>query len=450
MHTPRIMLAGTGSNCGKTTMTCALLSALRQKGLDPVSFKCGPDYIDPMFHSEAVGVKSRNLDLFLLGEEQLKALLVKNSADKDLAVIEGVMGFYDGRGSSSEHSAWQISELSDTPVLLVVGCKGMSVSAAAIVKGFLDFAPNQIKGVLLNGVSKAIYPYYKGIIESYTPLPVLGYLPHDPRFGLGSRHLGLVTPDEIDEINQKLLLLGQTAAETLDIDGILKLAQSAKSIDIVVKPTAPIVEGIRIAVARDKAFCFYYEDSLQLLRELGARLVEFSPLADASLPEGVSGLLLGGGYPEVYAKELSANTSMLHSIRCAVQSGLPTIAECGGFMYLSRGLKSGDGLIPLVGAIDTEVYMTEKLQRFGYITLTAEADNLLCFKGEQINAHEFHYSDASDCGEGFSALKQGKASYPCTFSSPSLYAGYPHLHLAGKPDFAKRYLLRCQQFHRNK
>ncbi len=447
MTTPRIMLAGTGSTCGKTTLTCALLGALSLKGLDPVSFKCGPDYIDPMFHSKAIGVKSRNLDLFLLGEAQLKSLLVKNSIGKQISVIEGVMGFYDGMGSSSAYSAWQISQLTDTPVLLVVNCKGMSVSAAALVKGFSDFAPNQIKGVLLNGVSKGMYPYYKGIIEQHTPLPVLGYLPYEPSFELGSRHLGLVTPDEIDEIHKKLLLLGQTAAETLDIEGIVKLAQSAVPIEATAEIPLPVVDGLKIALARDKAFNFYYEDSLQLLRELGATLVEFSPLTDAALPQGVSGLLLGGGYPEVYAKELSANISMLHSIRNAIQGGLPTIAECGGFIYLSRGLQSEEGLIPFTGVIDTEVYMTKKLNRFGYITLTAQEDNLLCSKGESINAHEFHYSDATRCGEGFFATKQGKAPYPCVFTGSSLFAGYPHIHLAGKPDFAERYLMACESYH---
>lgn len=449
MTTPRIMLAGTGSTCGKTTMTCALLGALSLQGLDPVSFKCGPDYIDPMFHSTAIGVKSRNLDLFLLGEAQLKALLHKNSLKKDIAVIEGVMGFYDGLGSSSEHSAWQISQLSGTPVLLVLGCKGMSVSAAAIVKGFLEFAPNQIKGVLLNGVSKELYPYYKGIIEQNTPLPVLGHLPYDPRFALGSRHLGLVSPDEVEEIHQKLLLLGQTAAETLDIEGIIKLAQGASPIEPTAKPPLPVVDNIKIALARDRAFSFYYEDSLQLLRELGATLVEFSPLNDAALPQGISGLILGGGYPEVYAKELSTNTSMLQSIRSAIRSGLPTIAECGGFIYLSRGFQSQEGLIPLAEVIDTEVYMTKKLRRFGYITLTAREDNLLCLKGESINAHEFHYSDATRCGEGFSAAKKGKDPYPCIFTSPSLYAGYPHIHLAGRPDLAARYLRACERFHQD-
>ena len=448
----RVMIAGTGSGCGKTTVTCAILKALKNRGLNVTSFKCGPDYIDPMFHSEIIGTKSRNLDMFLCGEEITKYLFAENSRESDISIIEGVMGFYDGLGiRNSKYSSNYISNETDTPVVLVVGCAGMALSIAAMVKGYTDFYKNNIKGVIINGASEKMYPIYKEIIESNTGVKTLGFLPKIKEASIESRHLGLVTASEIDSLNHKIDLLGENGEKYIDIDGLLEIAKEAPAMEC---DNIEIEQGepVTIGVAKDKAFCFYYEDSLQLLKKMGAKIVTFSPLNDEKIPEGINGIILGGGYPEVFAEKLSKNKSMLNSIKTAITEGMPVYAECGGFMYLGNTIKDESELeYEMVGAIDMKSELTKRLQNFGYTTLKAKGDNLLAKEGWGINAHEFHYSKSNDDGDDFKAVKPSTGvERNCIHGSETLFAGYPHLHLWANIDFAKRYIEKCREYELKK
>ena len=487
---PRLLIAAPASGGGKTTFTCGLLHSLVRRGLAPLACKCGPDYIDPMFHDRVIGAKSRNLDLFFGDEELVRSLLVEDSDGCDVTVIEGVMGFYDGISVSDEASAWDVARTTDTPVVLVVDGRGRARSIAAEALGFMNLRePSNIAGIVLNRVSPSLYPRLKELIEHECGVRVYGYLPKLDDCSLESRHLGLVTADEVVDLREKLDKLADTMAATVDIDGLLELARSAPALytndnsseggaalsrsnspalceqstglfavvrnslgegrpaprDTALFPEDACVSSIRIAVARDVAFCFYYADSLRLLEKLGAQLVEFSPLHDAHLPEGVSGIYLGGGYPELHARELSENTSMLESIRAAIEAGMPTVAECGGFMYLHEQLEDDQGASwPLVGIVPARAFRTPKLGRFGYVTLTATHDGLLAAEGEQLRAHEFHYWDSEQPGNAFRAQKpQSSRGWECCISTPSLHAGFPHLYFPGAPQSARRFVAAC-------
>ncbi|MGN1026827.1 MAG: cobyrinate a,c-diamide synthase, partial [Faecousia sp.] len=343
---PRIMIAGTNSGCGKTTVTCAVLQALENRGYRVGAFKCGPDYIDPMFHSRIIGAKSRNLDLHFFPENTLRYLLMKNAADRDVSVIEGVMGYYDGMGLTSTHaSSWEVAKVTDSPAVLIVGARGASISILAVIQGFLSFCPDhQIRGIILNHCSPSAYPALEKAIEERFHIQPLGFLPQMDDCTLESRHLGLVTAAEVVNLRQKMCALAEQAEKTIDLNGILALANSASTVSC--EPvTFPRMENVRIAVAKDNAFCFYYEDNLTALAEMGAELIPFSPMSESVLPENVHGLYLGGGYPELYAQGLSKNESMRNSVRGALENGIPCIAECGGFMYLTQEI----GGYPMVG-----------------------------------------------------------------------------------------------------
>ena len=429
------MIAAAGSDSGKTVLTLALLRALRKRGLEPAAFKCGPDYIDPMFLSEAAGQAARNLDVFMCGENTTKYLLAQNAKKSGFSVIEGVMGLYDGIATSDNCSSNHLSMLTETPVVLCVNPKGMSLSLAAQIKGIFTFRPNRIKAVILNRVSEKMAAFYSKMLEAELGINVYGFLP-ETKLCIGSRHLGLVAPSEIDSLDARLEEAASLLENSVDIDGLLRLGKSAPVLTYE-EPVIPLPQKpVRIAIARDAAFSFYYEDNFDLLRRLGAELVFFSPLADKNLPEGISGLILGGGYPELYTEELQKNRSMLESVRRAVTGGLPTLAECGGYVYLCKNF---------AGVLDSEVRMTERLTRFGYISLEAEKDNMLCLKGDSIKAHEFHYSDSTDNGSAFTARKADGRSWPAIHATETLFAGYPHLHLWGNIRFAQNFILRCGQ-----
>ncbi|MBQ7061133.1 MAG: cobyrinate a,c-diamide synthase [Clostridia bacterium] len=430
----RVLIAGTGSGCGKTTVTCAVLQAVKDRGIDVGAAKCGPDYIDPMFHRSVIGAPSTNLDPFFFDENTLRFLLAKNGGDKALTVIEGVMGYYDGLGlTTSRASAYDLARITQTPVILVVSAKGASLSILAQIKGFSEFVPDSsIRGVILNNCTEKLYSALAPEIVSRLGIRPLGFLPRMTEAEIGSRHLGLITVEEITDLKEKLSRLAAQAEKSLDIDGIIELAESAPELGY--EPiTVEKLEPVRLAVARDRAFCFYYEDSLDLLREMGAELVPFRPREDERLPDGISGLYLGGGYPELYRERLSANFSMRESIRAALENGLPCIAECGGFMYLTGSI----GGCPTVGFIKGKSFDNGWLTRFGYVTLTAERDNLLCKAGESIPAHEFHHWDAEDPGSAFTARKTDGREWACVHASETLYAGFPHIHFYANKDFAE-------------
>ena len=449
VNIPRIMIAAIESGGGKTTLTCAILGALKNREAAPCACKCGPDFIDPMFHRKVLGSYSANLDLFLMDADACKALLAQRARKADIAVIEGVMGYYDGIGTDGKDSSYQIARETNTPVILAVTCGGISVTLAAILNGMVDFRPDSnIKGVILNGVSSGMYLFYKSVIEKNTGLAVLGYLPHMPDCVFESRHLGLITADEIGGLQTKIDKLAAQAERSIDLNAVIKIAESAKPLDY--KPLdcgeMPLKTDIKIAVAKDRAFCFYYEENLELLETMGAKIVEFSPLSDKALPE-CNGIILGGGYPELCLKELSENTSMLDSIKKAISSNIPCLAECGGFMYLHNTIRGKDGRkFRMASVINADTYMTDHLHRFGYITLTANHDNLLCRAGESFGAHEFHFSDSEFCGNDFTAQKTiEEGEYACIVATPTLFAGYPHVHFWGNTGLAKNFIAECQK-----
>lgn len=436
----RIMITGTHSGCGKTTVTCALLKALKSKGVNPSAFKCGPDYIDPMFHRRAIGVPSYNLDPFLCPPEKLRQKL---SAHKcGISVLEGAMGYYDGVGAKGNYCAYDVARETGTPAILVIDVKGMYASAGAVLKGFLEYREKSgIVGVIFNNASPALYEGLSSVAEEIGVKP-LGYLPHEKKASVESRHLGLITAGEIKNLEEKLSLLGNLAEQCLDIDGILKLSATAPALNA----AAPVIRplgSVRIAVARDEAFCFLYEENLELLRALGCEISFFSPLRDSSLPQGIGGLYLCGGYPELYPGELSENAPMREAVRDAVLGGMPTIAECGGFLYLHDTL---DGF-PMAGVIRACAYKTEKLQRFGYVTLRAMSDNLLCAAGDIIRSHEFHYYESTSGGSDFMAEKPlSDKAWPCVHATMAMYAGFPHLYLDSNPKFAQNFVRKAMNY----
>lgn len=443
----RILIAGTHSGCGKTTVMCALLMALKGKGLRVSAFKCGPDYIDPMFHRRAIGVPSHNLDPFFCTVEQLKGRIVAHAGD--ISLLEGAMGYYDGVGDAGHYSAYDVARGTLTPVVLVVDVKGMYTSAGAVLKGFLDYrAHSGIQGVIFNNASPTLYEGLRPIAERLG-VKALGFLPREARAAIDSRSLGLVTAEEIADVGEKLTLLGALAERYIDIDGLLALAACAPALSAAAQGAWDVrarrrpMESVRIAVARDEAFCFLYEENLELLAALGCEIVFFSPLADAAVPGDVGGLYLCGGYPELHLEALSANASMLESVCSAVRRGMPTIAESGGFLYLHDML---DG-VPMSGIIHASAYRTDSLKRFGYVTLRAEADNLLCAAGDSIRAHEFHYCESTDCGAGFVAQKPlSEKSWPCVHTTDTLYAGFPHLYFDANPVFAENFARKAIEY----
>ena len=435
----RILIAGTGSGCGKTTVVCAILQALKNRGLDVASFKCGPDYIDPMFHSEIIGTPSTNLDLYFAGEALARGLFLKHSAE--LNIIEGVMGYYDGLSmQSTESSSWHVAQTLDAPAILIVNGRGMALSAAAVVKGFQAMrAPDGIKGVILNRVSPMSYPQLKAAIEQECGVHVYGYMPTNEACSLESRHLGLVTAQEVTDLREKMQTLAAQAEKSIELDGLIDLIQAQPDMEADIPSAKPIAD-VRIAIARDKAFCFYYRDNLELLEELGATLIPFSPLEDKELPE-CDGLYLGGGYPELYTEPLSRNISMRESVKNAVLNGLPTIAECGGFMYLTDRIADAE----MVGVIRSDCTDMKKLLRFGYAEFSAAEESLLFEPGVSVRGHELHHWDATHPGESMTATKPTGRGWKCAYTTNTLYAGYPHLYFMSNPKLAERFIQKCYE-----
>lgn len=455
MNNPRILIAAPASGSGKTMVTCGLLRALQRRGLVPASFKCGPDYIDPMFHTKVLGTHSRNLDTFFTDEEMTKYLFLKNSEGADISVMEGVMGYYDGLGGVSvTASAYDLSRATRTPSVLLVDARGSSVSILAVIKGFLTYREDSlIKGVILNRMSGMLYPRIRKLIEEELGIKVYGYVEKLTDFTLESRHLGLVMPDEVADLGSKLDYLAVQLEKTLDIDGLIELAGSAVPISShIEKNWMGKRDGTRIGVARDEAFCFMYEDNLELLKELGAELAEFSPLHDERLPEGISGLILYGGYPELFAGKLSANTAMRESIRDAAAAGMPCMAECGGFMYLHDKMEDMEGNeYPMAGVVRGKAYRTDKLGRFGYIELSPMNSQMLGMDVGTIKAHEFHYFDSTACGDAFLAKKPLQdRSWRCIQGGSSLIAGFPHLYYYSNPEAAGRFVEACRCYKKDK
>ena len=456
---PRILLAAPGSGSGKTLLTTGLLTLFQNRGIRCRSFKCGPDYIDPMFHKYVLGIDSCNLDSFFLSQEELRTLFRKRAADAELSVLEGVMGYYDGiGGNSTSASTYEVATITDTPAILVVNGKGSSLSLAAQIKGFLDYRKDShICGVILNKTNKMVGERLRPEIERLG-VRYLGAVPVCETMDIKSRHLGLTMPQEQSELRGHLNAFAKQLEEYLDVDGILELAgysgeklpeagktEQSNQTDLNQEETKqdeirPIDSESepptrRMAVAMDEAFCFYYQENLDFLRQQGWELIPFSPLCDAALPEQIHAILLGGGYPELYAKELSANEPMLASIRNAHAEGIKILAECGGFLYLQEHLEDETGTSwPVAGLIHADGFRTEKLGRFGYISLMQNG-------AVRIKGHEFHYWDSTAPGSAFRAEKpQSNRGWDCMYWTDSLLAGFPHLYYLSGPDLILSFL----------
>ena len=494
----RIMISAMESGSGKTVLACGLMQAFRSRGLSVEAYKCGPDFIDPLFHRRVLGLPSSNLDLWLQGREGVRQTLARQQAE--LAVIEGAMGFYDGINGTDRGSAWELAASQRIPVLLVLRPGGSSLTLAAQVKGVLSFRqPCPVTGLFLTDCKPGLYAHLRPILEKETGLCVAGYLPPLEEARLESRHLGLITAGEIAGLEERFCRIGKVLEETARLDRILELAAgnglpsaAGNYLPFAVENCPPPAVGnctlsatencsppsgrncppsatgncpalvpvtpqsvkeelawttdvrrgqCRIAVAMDEGFLFYYRESLDRLSACGAELVYFSPIHDTGLPEGTGGLYLGGGYPELYAKELSANLSMRTCINRAIRAGMPAVAECGGFLYLSRSLEGTDGVrYPMAGVLPGDGYRTGGLVRFGYASLKAEQDSMLFRRGETIPVHEFHHWDSTCPGTDLTARKPSGKTWTCGYAGPTLYAGFPHLHLGGELPLAERFV----------
>lgn len=467
---PRIMIAAQASGSGKTMITCGLLALLKKRGLRPAAFKCGPDYIDPMFHKQVLGVESRNLDPFFCNGLQNQRLMMQRMMDQDIAVVEGVMGYYDGIGAvTTRASSYELAGQLQIPVLLTVQAHGVGGSAAAIVKGFSEYKkPSYIRGVLLNHASPGTYEGLKQLIEQETGIPVLGYVPKMEMVRIPSRHLGLYMPEEIRGIGHQVEELAGIMEETLDVGRILNLADSAAPLPLpgqnqglLFEPEKSAVcsehmqqthiqEKVTLGVARDEAFCFMYEDNLELLRKSGMQIRFFSPIRDAQLPGEADGIWLPGGYPELHTAALGANTSMLRSIREAVIRGMPAVAECGGFLYLHETLEDEEGnAVPMVGVVGAAAARSKHLGNFGYIHLKAVRHTLLLKQGESAPSHEFHYWKSQQEGDACVAEKaSGARQWPCVWTGgyQNLFAGFPHIYLPAKPEMGIRLASACLNY----
>ena len=446
----QFLLAAPRSGSGKTTMTCALLMALKRRGCAPCAFKSGPDYIDPMFHRAVLGVESRSLDLFFSAPETVRTLYAKGAAGHGAAVCEGAMGFYDGLGGVSDRaSAWHLADTLDLPVLLVAEPKGQSLTLAAELNGLVNFrTPSHIAGILLNNCTARMHALLAPILEKETGLPVLGFLPKLPEAVIGSRHLGLYTAAEVENLQQKLALLADAAEEHIDWLRLLALCEKEPPA-LPVQPETPPAR-VRIAVAQDEAFCFTYAETLEAFRDAGAEVVFFSPLRDTALPENIGGLYLPGGYPELHARELSENTSLLREIKRKIEFGLPTVAECGGFLYLGQSLTDAEGQSwPMAGVLPGEAKDAGRLVRFGYAALSAESDSMLFRAGESFPIHEFHHWDSTVNGTALAAKKPvGGAAWRCGFVNEHFYAGFPHLYWEGTP-LPQRFAAAAENYRRD-
>jgi cobyrinic acid a,c-diamide synthase len=434
------VIGAPSSGAGKTTVATGLMVALRNRGVRVASAKVGPDFIDPGYHALATGRPGRNLDAWISGAEHLPALAARAATDSDVLVVEGVMGLFDGAADPEDPdiaSTAQCARLLQAPVVLVVDAAAVSRSVAATVSGFVHFDPRvEVAGVVLNRVGSDGHEVL--LREAIAPLgvPVLGALRRDDAFAWRDRHLGLVpVVEQTGAVTGSLVRLGAAIEAQCDVDGLLALAGRAPPMVPPELPRPrPAASGVRIGVAGGPAFSFVYPDNLEALTAAGAELVPFDPQVDASLPEALDGLYVGGGFPEVFAAELAGNTSLLAGARSAVREGLVTLAECGGLLWLARSL---DGH-PMAGALAAEAAMTDRLS-LGYRRAVARVDTPVAKAGAELRGHEFHYSQTTPPGDALELsgrFGRGTAG----FATPTLLASYLHLHFGGDPGPAERFV----------
>jgi cobyrinic acid a,c-diamide synthase len=444
------LIAAPQSGSGKTTVSLAIMAAFTCRGLAVAPFKCGPDFIDPGYHGLVTGRPSINLDGWMCPAGFVRETWSLHTADADLAVVEGVMGLFDGIGSSScEGSSAQIAAITGVPVVLVVNARGLAASGAALVKGFVDFDPQiRVAGVIFNNVGSASHAeLLREAVAAYCPgIACFGCIPRDEGLAIPSRHLGLVTADDNPLSAEFIDRLAQMAEECLDLDRLagLEVVLEGKASPRPHPSPLPEGEGVKIAVARDAAFCFCYPDNLRLLREAGAELVFFSPLADCGLPPDISGIYLPGGYPELYAEQLTANLPMRQSIKAAVLSDMPVYAECGGLVYLTEGLENGADFI---GILSVRARMLPKRKALGYRQVGLTSDSILGAAGSVARGHEFHYSEISSMPEEIQRLyrvtRRSQELADEGYRYRNCLASYIHLHFGSNPAIAAAFITAC-------
>ena len=446
-----IVIAGVRSGVGKTTIATGIMGALTRRGLKVQPFKAGPDYIDPSYHRLACGVPSRNLDTWLCDHPTVLELFQRAGAGRDISVVEGVMGVFDGHSNLTEEgSTAQLAKLLGAPVILIADAAKVARSVAAEVLGFQKFDPDlNVAGVILNGVgSDRHLEFCKPQIEETTGLPVLGYLPRKEEFIQPERHLGLIPTVEGTVAQQWYDSVINQVEATMDVPAILKLAQTAKTpkASPVVYPEETLPSRTRIAVAQDMAFNFYYQDSLDLLTAWGAEIVPFSPLDDEMLPAGVGGIYLGGGFPELFAAQLSENAPMHESIRQAVAKGVPVYAECGGLMYLGKSLSDLEGVThPMIGVIPAKSAMSQSRLTLGYREVESCSDSPVLLKGQRVRGHEFHWSTLAQQPAADESVYKvvDQDNRPDGFRTGNVWASYVHIHLGSRPGLASRFVETC-------
>ena len=455
------MITAASSGSGKTMITCGLLELFKRKGLNPLACKCGPDYIDGLFHKQVLELEGMNLDSYFEAPEELRDKYSCLSKDH-LPVVEGVMGYFDGLGGSTTRaSSWEVAHILDLPAVLVVDARGASVSLAALIKGFLEFERpmgSQIKAVIFNRMSPMLYPRIRELVERETGIRAAGFVPELDFLKVGSRHLGLVLPEEIAGLREQMNRLGKCLEETIDWEFLAELGAEKEERDALeeenTEASCTAAFSFRLGIAMDEAFCFYYQDNLRILERLGGELVYFSPIHDRSLPEQLDGLILGGGYPELYCEALSLNESMREAVKKAAEGGLPVLGECGGYLYLLEELEAEDGRIwPMTGVLKGKGYKKGKNSRFGYIGVEAEKDSLYLKPGEQIRGHEFHYWDCEVLEEEWVMRAKkpvGNRSWPCIRIKNQVMAGFPHLFYPSCPAFAVRFAKACVRYKRKR
>jgi cobyrinic acid a,c-diamide synthase len=433
------------SNCsggGKSTFTLALMKALIDRGYDVQGYKAGPDYIDTAFHTYLCKKASRNLDLFMMGEDGIKTSLSKGQGDT--GIIEGVMGLYDGLGYDSKYSTFHLSQVLNIPIILVITPQAQSNTLCAELLGLLNYENANIKGVVLNNITEGYYNLLKKMIEKNTTLKVLGYMPKDERIAFGSRHLGLIQSSEVDDLDKKIDIASRILEEHVDIEEILNCLEVTAQYDEIKNAYSEFEYGkkllnnknnsLRIAYAYDKAFSFYYKDNLELFEMVG-QLIPFSPLKDKKLPEDIDFLYIGGGYPEVFEKELSNNKELLIDIKNKLEEGLPTYAECGGLMYLTKGSEENN----LVGFFKGVYKINDRLVNFGYAELQVSKENHIFNKGLKINCHEFHKSYVKLEEPTIYSLNKDyyeeQRNWQCGYIKNNVIASYAHIHFYGNMEF---------------
>lgn len=504
MKAPRIVISAPKSGSGKTLVSVSMMKAFSLLGKKVSAFKCGPDYIDPMFHKKILKVPSKNLDLFFTDENATKDIFLSGNI-AEISVIEGVMGLYDGLGGTEESaSTYALARALKSPVILVIDARGMARSVLAEIAGFLSMdTENLIRGVILNNISPSLFRILKPLIEKNLPVKALGFFPHQDEIKIESRYLGLKLPDEIKSIEENVEKAAEKLRKSADLEEILKIAESApelefsenldgmkgegkteilanlanqanKPIQSTLTNRQNLIDGTektdekkgtnrrdfsnpgnqqnfqkkaRIAVAKDEAFCFYYDDNLRLLEKFGAELVFFSPLRDVRLPENVSGLIFGGGYPEMFAEQLEKNEQMRNSVKNAVENGLPSLAECGGFIYLHKNLVDRNKKsFKMADVIDADTFWAGKLVRFGYVSIR-EKNPLFLKKNPEIKGHEFHYFDSGKNGSDCEETKPvGGKMFEAGFTGENHWWGFAHLYYASNPEFAENFVEACRKW----